>query len=245
MISQNTSVILPGPWPHPPVFPYLETRLVAALYHVIVLPTISEEALLAVAISQALANELDTCLVLAPERCIYLVDGQCRLSGDIPTNGILMTGSLKPSRRVSAWTATDATYATRVAILAESISSHPVTGAIMGDLTKGGRPATAEDLLRLSGPNTEAPGVPKGLALCPVCHEYRGECLDPSPVFQDHVMTMHCLCDNGNRCARCGGRLSERKLNANYYNSADGNIWHVPGFEALGHQCVAGDAMVS
>src|SRR5664280_2588738 len=162
MISQNTSVILPGPWPHPPVFPYLVTRLVAALYHVIVLPTISEEALLTVAISQALANELDTCLVLAPERCIYLVDGQCRLSGDIPTNGMLMTGSLKPSRHVSAWMATDATYATRVAILAESISSHPVTGALMGELTKGGRPATAEDLLQLSGPNTDAPGVPKG-----------------------------------------------------------------------------------
>ncbi|RIE11759.1 hypothetical protein SMC3_08200 [Candidatus Cryosericum hinesii] len=245
MISQDTSVILPGPWPHPPVFPYLETRLVAALYHVTILPTISEEALLTVAISQALANDLNTCLVLAPDRCFYLMNGQCRPASDIPTNGMLMTGILKLSRRVSAWTATDATYATRVAILAESISSHPVTGALMGDLTMGARPATAEDLLRLSGLNTEAPGVPKGLALCPVCHEYRGECLDPSPVFQAQVLTMHCLCDNRNRCARCGGRLSKRKLNANYYNSADGNIWHVPGFEALGHHCVPGDAMVS
>jgi hypothetical protein len=227
------------------VFPYLVTRLVAALYHVMVLPTIGEEALLAVAISQALANDLNTCLVLAPDRCIYLVDGQCRLSGDIPSNGILMMGSLKTSRRVSAQIVADATYPARVAILAESISSHPVTGALMGDLTKGGRQATAEDLLHLSGPNAEAPGVPKGLMLCPVCHEYRGECLDPSPVFQGRVMTVHCLCDNRNGCARCGGHLSKRKLNANYYNPADGNIWHVPGFSALSHQCIPGDAMVS
>ncbi|RIE05726.1 hypothetical protein [Candidatus Cryosericum terrychapinii] len=245
MISPDTSVVLPGPWPHPPVFPYLVTRLVAALYHVMVLPTIGEEALLAVAISQALANELDTCLVLGPDRCIYLTNGQCRLSSSIPTDGILMTGSLKPSRRVSAWMPTDATYPARVAILAESISSHPVSGAIMGDLTKGGRQATAEDLTRLGGLDAGAPGVPNGLVLCPVCHEYHGECLDPSPVFQGREMTVHCLCDNGNRCARCGGRLSERKLNANYYKPADGNIWHVPGFAALGHQCVPGDAMVS
>ena len=169
MTTQREPVVLPGPWPHPPVFPYLVTRIVAALYHVIVLPHVSGEGLLAVAISQALANELDTCLVLAPDRCIYLVDGQCRLSGDIPTNGMLITGSLKPSRRVSAWMATDATYAARVAILAESISSHPVSGAIMGDITKGGRQATAEDLARLGGVDADAPGVPKGLVLCPVC----------------------------------------------------------------------------
>jgi len=59
------------------------------------------------------------------------------------------------------------------------------------------------------------------------------------------VMTVHCLCDNGNRCARCGGRLSKRKLNANYYKPADGNIWHVPGFSALSHQCIGGDSVIS
>jgi len=32
-------------------------------------------------------------------------------------------------------------------------------------------------------------------------------------------------------------RLGPRKLNANHYNEQDGQIWHVPGFGALSHQC--------
>jgi len=235
--TSQDKVVLPGPWPHPPVFPYLVARLVTGMFHVLVLPTINEEELVAIASAQALTNDLNTCLVLAPDRCIYFKDGQRQLSSCIPSDGILVTGSLKPSRQVNIWIATDATYSVRVALLAESIHSHPWTGCLLGDITKGGRQANAEELARLSGPNLEAPGVPKGLALCPVCHEYHGECLDPSPKFQGQAMTVSCRCDNKNRCAQCGGLLSERKLNANYYNPADGNIWHVPGFEALVHQC--------
>jgi len=37
-----------------------------------------------------------------------------------------------------------------------------------------------------------------------------------------------------------GVHLYKRKLNANCYNPADGNIWYVPGFSALSHQCAAG-----
>jgi hypothetical protein len=50
-------------------------------------------------------------------------------------------------------------------------------------------------------------------------------------------MTVHCRCQNDNRCAACGGFLYERKLNANYYNPSDGQIWHVPGFCRFRHQC--------
>ncbi len=46
-------------------------------------------------------------------------------------------------------------------------------------------------------------------------------------------MQVHCRCQNDNRCAACGGFLYERKLNANYYNARDGQIWHVPGFSGL------------
>ncbi|HWW95048.1 MAG TPA: hypothetical protein VN375_16885 [Vicinamibacteria bacterium] len=28
-----------------------------------------------------------------------------------------------------------------------------------------------------------------------------------------------------------------RKLNANYYNARDGQVWHVPGFSGFQHRC--------
>jgi hypothetical protein len=52
-------------------------------------------------------------------------------------------------------------------------------------------------------------------------------CLDPSQRFFCKVMRVHCRCQNDHRCAACGGFLYERKLNANYYNPRDRQIWHV------------------
>ena len=65
----------------------------------------------------------------------------------------------------------------------------------------------------------------------------RGRCLDPSPTFVCKVMTVHCGCQNDNRCAACGESLYARKLNANYYNAGDGQIWHVPGLSGFRHRC--------
>lgn len=57
-------------------------------------------------------------------------------------------------------------------------------------------------------------------------------------------MVVHCRCDNDNH-ARCGEVLFERKLNANFYDESDGQIWYVPGFCAFDHQCgTAGDARI-
>lgn len=70
---------------------------------------------------------------------------------------------------------------------------------MMGDLTKGGHPASAEELARLGG--LEVNGVPWGLVLCGSCGLWRGQCLDPSPEFRGKVMTVSCLCDNRNHCA--------------------------------------------
>ena len=50
-------------------------------------------------------------------------------------------------------------------------------------------------------------------------------------------MTVHCGCQNDNRCAACGGFLYARKLNANYYDTRDGQIWHAPGFSGFRHGC--------
>jgi hypothetical protein len=55
-------------------------------------------------------------------------------------------------------------------------------------------------------------------------------------------MTVHCVCDNDNRCAGCRQLLWDRKLNANFFNETDGQIWHVPGFCALYHQCYSAEA---
>ncbi len=80
-------------------------------------------------------------------------------------------------------------------------------------------------------------GVPVGLECCQGCGEWWGECLDPSHEFEGMVMQVHCSCENDNRCARCGLQLNERRLNANYFNEGDRQIWHVPGFCGLSHQC--------
>ena len=111
----------------------------------------------------------------------------------------------------------------------------PTGYALVGDLTKGGRPATEEERVRLAGLNAD--GVPKGLTRCPVCAEWRGKCLDPNPVFAGQLVPVHCRCANDTRCVRCGQPLYARRLNANYYDVATGTIWHVPGFCALTHRC--------
>jgi len=110
-------------------------------------------------------------------------------------------------------------------------------------LTKGGREATADDVARLAGVGHD--GRPRGLKRCVTCGEWRGRCLDPAPNFFCQVMAVHCRCQNDNRGAACGHLLSERKLNANYYDPTDGQIWHVPGFSGLYHRCPTAPAAKS
>lgn len=111
----------------------------------------------------------------------------------------------------------------------------PGTVGIVGDAKKGGRRATPEESLRLREP--QAGGVPAGLARCPTCGEWKGECLDTQPREVPWVVRVHCQCENQNRCAGCGRLLCERKLNSNQYDEADGKIWHYGGATALAHGC--------
>jgi hypothetical protein len=106
---------------------------------------------------------------------------------------------------------------------------------MLGDTTKGGRRATTEELVRLAGAGPT--GVPSGLFKCRDCGELKGECLDPNRVFKGMIMQVTCRCENDNRCARCGRPLDGHKLDANYFDPADGMIWHTPGFCALSHRC--------
>ena len=213
-------------------FPYLVTRVVSVLYHIILLPIdFNFKSLLDIACIQAEANQLKTCLVLGNKCSIYL-DGNrngtvtdrppssshCVIRKLFPPYDFPQTEELKK----------------RKAELKAFIKACRGGGYIMGDITKGGRDATPEELERLAGEQKK--GVPKGLFYCPTCNGWYGECLDPNPIFEGKVMKVYCRCQNNNLCARCKQPLSDYKLNANYLGE-DGQIWHEPGFCGLSHLC--------
>jgi len=215
-------------------FPYLVTRVVPAMYHVILLPaTASELELVLLARTQWRANRLETCLVTGVDRVWFIsADGRDELAKTPPRGGTLVTGRLKPA---TLWAATAELQARQRRLDARVEEKRRKGGYLFGDLTKGGREATADEGGRLAGAGPE--GRPRGLERCPTCGEWRGSCVDPSPTFVCKVMTVHCSCQNDNRCAACGGFLYARKLNANYYDTRDGQIWHAPGFSGFRHRC--------
>jgi hypothetical protein len=215
-------------------YPYLITRLVPTLYHIILLPgDASERDLAEIVRAQWRANRLDTCLVVGPDRALYIdATGHDRLESSPPRSGFPVTGKLQPPR---AWPDTTELQE-RQRRLDSFIEALPLKPRfLLGDPTKGRREASPDDVARLAGVGPE--GVPRGLELCPTCGEWSGACLNPGAESFLQVMTVHCPCQNDNRCAACGRLLYERKLNANYYNPSDRQIWHVPGFSGCSHRC--------
>lgn len=215
-------------------FPYAITRLVSSLFHVILLPRDWPlEQLLSFTQRQALANRLPTCLVLASDLCVYFrEDGTGRRSSEIPRDADLVSEKLAPADAIPE--SAELSVRRMELILFEEVQYQgPGTKFIVGDITKGGRLPTPEEEERLAG--THADGVPRGLLPCTVCGEWRGECFDTS--CRALVVTVCCVCQNDNRCARCGELLNDRKLNANYFDLSDRKIWHVPGFSGLHHRC--------
>lgn len=215
-------------------FPYLATRLVPALYHLSLLPGSFEPELLRyIARRQVAANKLPTCLVFGPDDCLYYeVDETEFRSHEVPWGGHATFGQL----HLCAEFENDGELQVRQKFLAAYVEERSRAGGyILGDSTKGGHDATPDEQLRMTGVQTG--GVPRGLDQCPTCGEWTGQCLDPNPVFKGKVMRVHCLCESENRCAACGGLLHAHKLNANYFQKSDGQIWHVPGFSGLSHRC--------
>ena len=212
-------------------FPYIMTRIVSALYHVILLPDeLSEGELFDLAVRQAKANMLPTALALGRVEGYYISNGRYVTRNTPPLGGTLVQGQLLPpwDYEISEG------YAERLFALNQLIESELESGGLLGDLTKGGRPATPEERVALGG---TVSGIPRGLERCRDCGCLKGRCLDPDPGFAGMVMEVHCLCDNWNRCAHCGNTLYEWRLNANYFDESDRNIWHVPGFCAFSHRC--------
>lgn len=219
--------------PHFDGFPYLATYVVPTFYHVILLPSgLDPEEMTRIAVHQATFNRLQTCLVLGEESCVYFgTDGSQAPSDCVPGCSNWATDRLLPGPIFVE----DEELRGRKERLLAFIKAGTRGGYLLGDLTKGGRPATDDEKARLAG--FSARGIPKGLSQCGVCGEWRGECLDPkTDVFKDKVMKAYCHCQNDSLCARCGRPLYEYKLNANFYGK-DGHIWHVPGFCGLQHRC--------
>ena len=217
-------------------FPYLNTRVSPALYHITLLPADAPEStLLNIARQQAAANRLPVCLVLAASRCVYFWDdGRTPWCDSPPRGGTLLTNVLQSP---VDFLPTDDLRAREEGLIRIVENDRQKGGYMSGDLSKGGHRATPEEARRLEGRNRH--GIPHGLTQCPACREWGGTCLDPSPQFAGLIMRVHCRCENHNRCARCGLNLYTARLNANYYDVHDGTIWHVPGYCGLGHKCAA------
>lgn len=228
--------------PHPKLYPYLVTRIVPGLYHLMIIPGVSNDPLIKIATVQQMLNDLPTCLVSGDNLSLFIDNEIGKLSKEAPSGGFVVADKLIPCFDVSECIEEDPTFMPRVEALRVFTESQKKEGFMSGDLTKGGRPATTDERDKLGGPNPKYEGVPNGLARCTDCNEFRGVCLDPSPNFKGQLMTVHCRCENKNKCARCLESLSSRKLGANYYNVEDGQIWHCPAFVAFSHVCRASES---
>jgi hypothetical protein len=215
-------------------FPYLLTRITPAFYHVIPLSdTLEESTLRSLARYQHQRNQLPTCLVLHRELCTFFTShGSEILSDQIPRGGIIIANRLKPC----AFLENTSWWQEKAARLEDFVQRQRVYGEyLLGDLTKGSREASEDEKQLLSGATIG--GIPKGLSKCNVCLEWKGDCLDPSSMFRDRIMSVSCRCENTNACARCLQPLADRKLNGNYWEDVTNRIIHVPGFASLGHIC--------
>ena len=218
---------------HLPVFdgyPYLVTALVGGLYHFIVLPgDLGRAELVSLARRQHSANRLRTCLAFGPDAAMYISDDG-ETVGEVPRcTDPISDRLLGPERFLATLEFRDRQERLR-AFIAESQARS--AGGYLIDRMRG-RTATTEDLVRLSG--TDSDGVPVGLARCTVCTAYRGEYL---PSHQPGlVVRVFCRCENHNRCARCFHALHEHRLGAAYYDERRAGVWHVPAFSGLNHVC--------
>lgn len=230
-------------------FPYLRTRLGPLLYNLIPLPQTTEDSeaipfgvkclwlirsdpafLQHLARLQAYWNKLPTCLVLGPHRCIeFTPDGDEVFSNQVVRDRYEVTNHLAP------WAPLERTGWWKQRNQSLWFGSAPERTALLISLNKGGRAATPEERERFSGRNHD--GIPRGLARCLECSEWKGQCLDPDPKYHGVLVSVSCRCENTNRCARCFLPLYGRKVNANYYNKSDGHVWYVPGSICERHRC--------
>jgi hypothetical protein len=221
-----------------PGFPYIISRIAPSLYHINLLPLDARYSfyrLRDIVRRQVDANCLRACFVLDEDKCLYLEpDGRERPSADIPRGGHIEYGKLVLCEPIPE--TEDLVH--REEMLKLYAAPHGSAGGtmiLMGDVTKGGRHPTEEEIRMLRG--RQEHGVPVGLERCPRCGEWRGECFDTLDCNADLIVKVRCVCEYDTRCAGCGRPFHERRIDSNYYCETDGKIWHIPGFAALSHRC--------
>ena len=217
-------------------FPYLVVHPAVGINHIILLPeALGERSLLWVADQQRTANRLPVTLALSREDWVlHPEEGGAIDASKNPSAGFPVAGSMKPC--VTFRETGD--FRQRSARLARFIERHPKRGFRFDDPWKGGRRATMDERQWLFG--RQRGGAPAGLRQCADCGDWKGECLDPvlrESYEEEFLVTVRCRCENWNRCARCHGTLEGRRLNSNYFEPRDGNIWFVPGTRGLEHRC--------
>jgi hypothetical protein len=218
-------------------FPYLVTRIGhTPLRHIALLPADwPPERLLEIGRRQVLANRLDTGLCLGRAAAVYLdADGVERSSTILPW-GVPLMDRLELPEAIPVTPELTA----RRARLEEFVERHRCKGYLVGDGLGGGRQASEEDLRRLAGRDEQ--GVPRGLILCKVCGSFRGEYLAPWGEFDGvrapAVVSVHCICQNHNRCARCGRTLAPRRLSAYSCRYPRAGVVYLAAYAGLGHRC--------
>ena len=218
-------------------FPYLVSRIVANLNHIIALPlsgVFDYARLREIAHVQVRLNQLPTCLVLGSEACLFIrPDGSEFVSSEVPTAPFVESERLIVSELFPEMDDLNMRQDMLRTFSQQLRSSYGAGYNFnIGDPTKAGRALQPGEEESLQG--VQENGVPKGLTRCPHCGEYRGECItDHSNV----VVSVYCKCEANNLCAGCLTPLFDRKLNAFFYSETDKCVWYVPGYLAFDHNC--------
>jgi len=217
-------------------YPYLVTRIGhSALRHFAVLPTDwSAERLVSLTRRQALANRLDTCLVLGPEHAVYIsAEGVEEEATHVPT-GLPVVERLALAEELAE---TPELAALRASLRAWADAQNH-GGYIVGDGLEAGRPATRDDRIALAG--REGDPHP-GLMRCRICGDLAGDYLathgEGDGDRRPRVIRVHCRCENHNRCARCGEPLDDYRLSAYYFDEERGSVYYVAAYCGLSHRC--------
>lgn len=228
--AAGTAALVPAPQGYG-AYPYLLTVIARRLHVVQPLPEqLSEDELGALCRSQVYFNRLPAYLALGADRWHRVLPEAPPERCDRPN----LSGGLLLPRHLRFVRTLDTPDVRRREQELDALRETQPTGYVTGDLTKGAREPGDLELTRLAGSGPD--GIRRGMSRCPDCSGLRGECLDPRPytgVFC--VVRVHCRCENHNRCAACGERLHEWRLDANYYDEAADIVWHVPGFCGLSH----------
>jgi hypothetical protein len=202
-VSMLWGNLRPGEYPDlkaPDCYPYYVTKVAPCLFHVIVLPDDwTREQHSEFAQDQAHFNHLDACVVYGDAEAIYISPSGAETgSTSIPRGGHFIVDDIEPCCDISY----HSEWIVRYSRLRQFMLEYPGCQVPWYDLTKGGRPATRQEMAKYQ--TKKFITIPDGLTKCYSCGEWNGECFDPDPMFAGLIMTVSCKCRHNNRCASCG-----------------------------------------